>query len=353
MPNLTYAQAIHQALHDALQSDERVILIGEGVPDPKGIFNTTSGLQQTFGSHRVFDMPLSENAMTGICLGASTHGMRPVLVHQRIDFSLLSLDQVMNHAAKWHYLFNGQVIAPMVIRLIIGRGWGQGPQHSQALHGLFAAIPGLKVVLPTFAQDAYSMMRSAISDNNPVVFIEHRWLHSVQGQLSDSSDSDDLSSARVVRQGAHITLAAWSLMVVEALNAAQALAQFGIELCIIDMRVAHRFDCDPVIESLKETGRLIVADLGHTHAALGQALIGEVCQSHFGLLQQAPTLIANPNYPVSTSHFQVEDYYVGAKEMVQQALVMLNKTELQAQVLEKLVISTRHDVPNQQFTGPF
>ncbi len=353
MPNISYAQAIHQALHDALQSDENVILIGEGVPDPKGIFGTTSGLQQTFGSHRVFDMPLSENAMTGICLGAATHGMRPVLVHQRIDFSLLSLDQVMNHAAKWHYLFNGQVIAPMVIRLIIGRGWGQGPQHSQALHGLFAAIPGLKVVLPTFAQDAYSMMRAAISDNNPVVFIEHRWLHSVQGKLSDSSDSDDLSSARVVRQGAHITLAAWSLMVVEALNAAQALAQFGIELAVIDMRIAHRFDCAPVVESLKQTGCLMVADLGHTHAALGQALIGEVCQSHFDLLQQAPVLIANPNYPVSTSHFQVEDYYAGAKEIVIHALRLVRQESLQAQVLEKLLVSRRHDVPNSQFTGPF
>lgn len=354
MPNLiTYAQAIHQALRDALQADERVILIGEGVPDPKGIFNTTSGLQQAFGSHRVFDMPLSENAMTGICLGAATHGMRPVLVHQRIDFSLLSLDQVMNHAAKWHYLFNGQVIAPMVIRLIIGRGWGQGPQHSQALHGLFAAIPGLKVVLPTFAQDAYTMMRAAINDNNPVIFIEHRWLHSVQGQLDTRSDVGDLVCARIVRYGAHITLAAWSLMVIEALNAAQALAQFGIELCIIDMRVAHRFDCDPVIESLKETGRLIVADLGHSHAALGQALIGEVCQSHFELLQQAPVLIANPNYPVSTSHFQVEDYYAGAKEIVIHALRFVGQEALQSQVLEKLVVSSRHDVPNSQFTGPF
>jgi pyruvate dehydrogenase E1 component beta subunit len=353
MPNLTYAQAIHQALHDALQADERVILIGEGVPDPKGIFNTTSGLQQTFGTHRVFDMPLSENAMTGICLGAATHGMRPVLVHQRIDFSLLSLDQVMNHAAKWHYLFNGQVIAPMVIRLIIGRGWGQGPQHSQALHGLFAAIPGLKVVMPTFAQDAYRMMRAAISDNSPVIFIEHRWLHGVQGQIEVQAEADDLSSARVVRQGAHITLAAWSLMVVEALNAAQALAPFGIELAVIDMRVAHRFDCAPVIESLQQTGRLMVADLGHTHAALGQALIGEICQSHFDLLQQAPVLIANPNYPVSTSHFQVEDYYAGAKEIVRQVLVMLEKRELSAQVCEKLVVSSRHDVPNSQFTGPF
>jgi pyruvate dehydrogenase E1 component beta subunit len=185
------------------------------------------------------------------------------------------------------------------------------------------------------------------------VFIEHRWLHGVQGQLDALAETDALSSARVVRRGAHITLAAWSLMVIEALNAAQALAQFGIELCIIDMRVAHRFDCAPVVESLKQTGCLMVADLGHTHAALGQALIGEVCQSHFDLLQQAPVLIANPNYPVSTSHFQVEDYYAGAKEIVAQALAMLNKTNLQAQVLEKLVISARHDVPNQQFAGPF
>lgn len=355
MPNLTYAQAIYQALHDALQEDESVLLIGEGVPDPKGIFNTTSGLQNRFGHHRVFDMPLSENAMTGVCLGAATHGMRPVLVHQRIDFSLLSLDQVINHAAKWHYLFNGQVIAPMVIRLIIGRGWGQGPQHSQALHGLFAAIPGLKVVLPTFAQDAYSMLRSAIADNNPVVFIEHRWLHNIQGQCDALSlDDEALSSARIVREGKHVTVAAWSLMVIEALNAAQALSQFGIEIAVVDMRVAHQFDCRTVIESLQCTGRLIVADLGHAHGALGEALIGHICQTSFSVLQAAPVLIANPNYPVSTSHYQAKNYYAGAQDIIRQVLIMLGNTALSLeQVCEKLVVGNYHDVPNREFTGPF
>src|SRR3989344_7593997 len=141
---LSAAQAIREATDQAMVDDQRVIIIGEGVPDPKGIFGTTLALRETFGSERVWDMPVSENALTGICIGAAVSGMRPILTHQRADFALLSLDQIMNNAAKWHYMFGGQVSVPLVIRMVVGHGWGQGTQHSQHLQALFAHIPGLK-----------------------------------------------------------------------------------------------------------------------------------------------------------------------------------------------------------------
>ena len=180
---ITYVEAIREALDQAMDLDSSVIVIGEGVPDPKAIFNSTAGLREKYGVERVFDMPLAENGLTGVCIGAAISGMRPVMIHQRIDFALLSVDQLINNAAKWYYMFNGKSNVPLVIRMIVGRGWGQGPQHSQSLQALFALVPGLKVVMPTTAHDAKGMMMAAIKDNNPVIFIEHRWLHHVKDVL--------------------------------------------------------------------------------------------------------------------------------------------------------------------------
>jgi pyruvate dehydrogenase E1 component beta subunit len=150
-----------------------------GVTDPKGVFGTTTGLEEKFGSNRVFDMPTSENAMTGIGIGVSLNGFRPVMTHQRLDFALLSLDQIINNAAKWRFMFGGTRGVPITIRLIIGRGWGQGPTHSQNLHALFSHIPGLKVVMPSTAKDAKGLLLSSIFDPDPVIFLENRWLHNM------------------------------------------------------------------------------------------------------------------------------------------------------------------------------
>jgi pyruvate dehydrogenase E1 component beta subunit len=154
-----------------MAQDPRVIVIGEGVPDPKAMFGTTAGLRERFGGERVFDMPLSENGATGFCIGAALSGMRPVMVHQRIDFALLAMDQLVNNAAKWHYMFNGKASVPLVVRVIVGRGWGQGPQHSQSLQGLFAQIPGLRVVMPTTAHDAKGMLMAAIADKGGRIMV--------------------------------------------------------------------------------------------------------------------------------------------------------------------------------------
>ncbi|MFQ5482693.1 MAG: dehydrogenase E1 component subunit alpha/beta, partial [Nitrospinaceae bacterium] len=182
---ITFSQALHEAADHCLAEDPSVYVLGLGVPDPKGVFGTTAGLQEKYGPDRVMDMPVSENAMTGVAIGSAMTGMRPIMTHQRIDFMLLSLDQVINNAAKWHYMFGGQLKAPLVIRLLVGRGWGQGPQHSQSLQALFAHIPGLKVVCPFSPHDAKGLLIAAVRDPNPVIFIEHRWLHGLYGPVPE------------------------------------------------------------------------------------------------------------------------------------------------------------------------
>ncbi len=178
-----FNEAILEA-HDQLMAvDPNVYIMGLGVPDPKGIFGTTVGLQEKYGPNRVMDMPCSENAMTGVAIGSALVGMRPIMTHQRVDFFLLALDQLVNNACKWHFMFGGQLNVPLVIRLIIGRGWGQGPQHSQTLTSFFAHLPGLKVVAPSSPYDAKGLLISAVEDNNPVVYLEHRWLHNIYGEV--------------------------------------------------------------------------------------------------------------------------------------------------------------------------
>ena len=167
MRKLTYAQAINEALSIAMKESDEVITYGLGVPDPKGVFSTTLGLQEKFGPERVFDTPNSENAMTGIGIGAAINGFRPVMVHQRVDFFLLAMDQLVNNAAKWNFMFGGENKVPITIRLIIGHGWGQGPTHSQNLHSIFSHIPGLKVVMPSSAYDAKGLLLESIFGNKP------------------------------------------------------------------------------------------------------------------------------------------------------------------------------------------
>ncbi len=356
MRELTYAQAIQEGLQHAMEADPRVIVVGEGVPDPKAIFGTTAGLRERFGSQRVFDMPLSENGMTGICIGAALSGMRPVMVHQRIDFGLLAMDQLVNNAAKWHYMFDGLANVPLVVRLIIGRGWGQGPQHSQSLQALFAHIPGFKVVLPATAYDAKGMLMAAIEDNNPVIFIEHRWLHNVKDAVPAETYSVSLDGARVLHEGDQVTVAAFSYMVLEAMQLARALAPLGVRLEVIDMRSARPLDVDTVAKSVRKTGRLLVLDTGSASGSVAGELITRVVEREFSTLQKAPIRIASPDYPVPTSPHMAEGYYPGAIQVLG-AIRALIDTALSSSTHETVLASIRHtgphDVPNAKFAGPF
>ena len=362
MPNLvnrdiTYAQAIREGLDNAMDRDSSVIVIGEGVPDPKAIFNTTAGLREKYGAKRVFDMPLAENGVTGICIGAALSGMRPVMIHQRIDFALLAMDQLVNNAAKWHYMFNGKASVPMVVRVIVGRGWGQGPQHSQSLQAMFAQVPGLKVIMPTTAYDAKGMLIAAIEDNNPVMFIEHRWLHQIKDNVPEEYYRVPLDLAKVMHEGNTVTVAAFSYMTVESLLAAKALMScMGISIEVLDMRSVSPLDVVSVLTSVQKTGRLIVADTAFYSGSIAGELISQVSEQAFGTLKTNPVRITSPNHPTPTSHFMVEDYYPAPQTIADAVVEMLKIDKNSPNYLNMCEMLRRdgpHDTPNRGFTGPF
>jgi len=352
--SLSYTQAINEALAYCLATYSNTLLIGEGVPDPKGIFNSTLDLQKKFGKHRVFDMPLAENGMTGVCIGAALTGLRPIMVHQRIDFALLAMDQLINNAAKWFFMFNGQSSVPLVVRLIIGRGWGQGPQHSQSLQALFSHVPGLKVVMPVSAYDAKGMLITAIEDDNPVIFIEHRWLHNVVDQVPETDYRVPLDRANIVTSGSDFTIVAFSLMVVEALKVARVLVRHGISIEVIDMRSCNPLDMVPVVESVRKTGRVMVTDTGTETCGVSSEVITRIIEQAYDSLKCPPIRLAAPNHPVPTSPFLADDYYIDAEQIAQCILTrMACDTSTIEPILQALHRTSPRDISAADYVGPF
>jgi acetoin:2,6-dichlorophenolindophenol oxidoreductase subunit beta len=348
---LTGAEAIRQATAEAMAADPRVVVLGLGAPDPKGIFGTTLGLQEEFGTDRVFDVPCAENAVTGIAVGMAINGYRPILTHQRVDFALLSVEQIVNQAAKWRYMFGGTMRVPMVIRMIVGRGWGQGPQHSQALHAWFAHIPGLKVVLPVFPADTRELLLLAVADDDPVIFMEHRWLHGVRGHVDQTPPSLGLGRARVVQQGKDVTIAAFSYMVLEALEAAKHLAGEGISAEVIDMRCARPLDEEALTASVRKTGRFVAADIGTGSCGMASELVSVVSRHAYAALQAAPEIVALPDCPTPTSPVLSAAFYPRAPHLVAAALRTLGRPVDPS--IFAVPAGVELDKPDPAFTGPF
>jgi len=351
MAEVTFAAAINQALHTAMEIDKSVICYGLGATDPKAIFGTTLGLEDQFGSSRVFDTPTSENAMTGIGVGAALGGFKPVMVHQRLDFFLLAMDQLVNSAAKWHYMFGSQNSIPITIRLIIGRGWGQGPTHSQNLQAWFAHIPGLKVVMPTTPADAKGLLLSSIFDPNPVVFLEHRWLHQSVGDVPQGDVRVPIGQAKVVRSGTDITIVSASYLTVEALQASKALAEEGVECEIVDLRTISPIDWLTINNSINRTKRLLVLDSGAQTGSIAGEIIARVAMQNHNQLLTAPRRLAMPDVPEPTSFGLTRGFYVRASNIFQEAMKMVGKTPKSG--VNPLAEPTPHDVPGAWFKGPF
>jgi len=353
---LMFTEAINQAMLIAMEQSDDVLCYGLGVDDPLRIFQTTKGLVEKF-PERVFDMPTAENGMTGIGVGAAIAGMRPVMVHQRLDFFLLAFDQLINSAAKWHYMFNGQRSVPMTIRLIIGRGWGQGPTHAQNLHALFSHIPGLKVVMPTTPQDAKQMLLESIFDNNPVVFLEHRWLHNQTGMVEDNTSLVDsnylpMHKARIIEQGEDITIVSMSYLTVEAMRAVDELKRQGINAELIDLRSIKPIDWPTIEASVIKTGRLLVLDTGATTGSVAGDIVAHISEQHFSALKAAPKRLAMPDIPEPTSYGLTKGYYFGAKEIAEHAHFIVKNVEV-VDLYQGLIRAGHHDVPGEYFKGPF
>ena len=347
---ITFAEALNEAQAYALENIEGTYLMGLGAPDPKGIFGSTLGLQEKFGEKKVFDVPISENALTGVALGSAATGRRPILTHQRVDFALVSIDQIVKQAAKWHYMFGGEMCAPMVIRMIIGRGWGQGPQHSQALHAWFAHIPGLKVVLPATAHDAKGMLIAAVKDENPVVFLEHRWLYNIKDAVPESGYEIPLDKAVIKREGADVTLIGISYMTLECLRAADLLAEQGISAEVIDLRSVRPIDYNSLFASAEKTRLAVIVDNAGLMGSTAREIASVLCEKLFSTLSRAPMTIGLPDHPVPTSPQLSESYYPNADKIANSVLSALSLSPLEEGSGRDPI---PHDQPDASFTGPF
>lgn len=349
MRELTYREAIAEATVQAMEKDPTVFVFGVDVDDPKGIFGTTRPAFERFGRHRVFGTPVSENALTGIGIGAGIAGMRPILVHARNDFVLLTMDQLVNNAAKWKYMYEGKMNVPLVVRAIIGRGWGQGAQHSQSLQAMFAQVPGLTVVMPSNAYDAKGLLVAAIEYSSPVIFLEHRMLFETRSPVPEEYYALPLGRACIVRSGADVTVAAVSEMVSEAIHAADILEKNGISLEVIDLRTVRPYDEEAIFHSVQKTGRLIAADTGSRTCGFASELVANVAENQFHALKSPPIRIANPDTPTPVSHALESHYYPGARQIVAAAQTLMGIRG----TAESFAQSTLAENFGKSFTGPF
>ncbi len=305
---LTYVDALREAVAQEMRRDPHVFLFGLDVDDHKAIQGSTRGLLEEFGIDRVFGTPLSEDAMTGVAIGAAMAGMRPIHVHIRMDFLLLCMNQLVNIAAKSRYMYDGQVSVPMVVRSMIGKSWGQGAQHSQGLHAMFMHVPGLKVVAPSNAYDAKGCMIAAIRDDNPVIFVEHRLLYYTDAFVPSEPYQVAFGKARLCTQGDDITIVGISNMLMECLRAHELLADIGIRPEVIDPISLTPLDIATIAKSAHRTGRLLVVDNAWTSCGASAEIVARVVEAgHSGAAVQvrrmgyAPTTC--PTTPVLEDEF--------------------------------------------------
>ena len=359
MPNrkISTSDALLEATKQAMLREPGMIVIGEGVSDPKAIFGTTSGLLEEFGPRRVIETPIAENGLTGIAIGAALSGLKPLFIHQRVEFALLALEQIFNNAAKMHYVTNGKHTVPLTIRLIFGRGWGQGPAHSQSLESIFAHIPGLKVLLPSNPYDAKGMLSAAMKDPNPVVMLEHRWIHSIIGEVPEADYDVSLSGFKKIRSGTDATIVASSYFVAEALRVAEVLEGFNVNISVIDMRVLRPFDASIVIEDVKKTGHLVVVDSGWRDFGAGAEVISTVVESAFRFLEKPPVRLGLAPHPTPSTRSLAEHFYPTMSSLSSVIAELLEFSEQTSNSIRKIYseISSRakFDVPNPHFKGPF
>ena len=350
---ITMSKAINEALVFSMKKDKKLLCFGLGTTDPKGIFSTTINLENKFGNKRVFDVPASENALTGISIGLSLEKIRSVVTHQRADFFLLAMDQLVNTAAKWFFMF-GQPI-PITIRLIIGRGWGQGPTHSQNFHSWFAHIPGLKVVMPSNPKDAKNLLISSIFDPNPVIFIEHRWLHEMTGKIDIKTKVkklDEIGKCKIIQKGDKVTVVASSYLVHEAKIALQHLKKYNISCELIDIRVVQPLDWSTIERSVKKTGRLLVLDTGHSNISLASEIVSHASINYFRYLKRPPVKLTMPDIPEPASYGLTKRLFIRPKSIIKEILKVLKiKNNKIIESAQKEPIP--HDIPGKWFKGPF
>jgi pyruvate/2-oxoglutarate/acetoin dehydrogenase E1 component len=349
---LSYVEAIRAAQRQVLIEDSKSFIIGLGANDPKGMFGTNLGLVEEFGSTRVMDTPLSENSITGVSIGMATMGFRPILVHHRLDFTLTAFEQMINQAAKWFFNSGGKSNLPILIRMVVGRGWGQGPTHGQSLQSVFAHIPGLKVVMPATPQDAGDMILAGVYDGNPVIYIEHRWLHGIRSEVITPFIQYQIGQARIARAGKDITIVANSYSVVESLIASRFLESMGVSCEVIDMRSINPWDKQLILNSVSNTRRLLVVDTAHLSFGVSGEIISTVIAELWGELSCRPSRLGFLDAPVPSSPGLSKNYYPGVAEIVQKVCESM-AIEISDAELQNIRGDGPFDIPLQGLVGPF
>lgn len=310
MRQITYSESIRESLYQNMVEDPDVFLIGQGVTSPWYVGMTTNGLLKEFGTDRVIDTPVSECAMTGVAVGAAMAGKKPIMVHPRMDFMYYSFDAICNHAAPWYYMFGGHLSVPVVFWGIINRGGEQSAQHSQALHSLFVHNPGLKVIAPSTPYDVKGLLTSAIHDLNPVVFVDDRWLYSIQGDVPENLYEVPIGKGDIKREGKDLTILATSYMVQESLKAAEFAGDFGVSVEVVDPRSLKPFDIELLKKSVGKTHRLIIADGGWKTCGFAAEVSASIAETELIYTMKAPIMrVTLPDLPAPASKVLEDKYY--------------------------------------------
>jgi pyruvate/2-oxoglutarate/acetoin dehydrogenase E1 component len=317
MREITYAEALNEALRICLTEDERVVLLGEDIGRYGGIFQVTKGLQEAFGPDRVVDTPISEAGFVGAGVGAALTGMRPVVEIMFIDFTTVCMDMIVNQMAKMHYMFGGKGRVPMVLRINIGAGRGAAAQHSQSFHSFFMHMPGLYVAIPATPYDAKGLLIEAIKNDNPVVFVEHKRLYVTKGHVPEESYRIPFGRAEVRREGQDVTVVATHAMVIAAMEAAEEAAGAGIDVEVVDPRTLTPLDKDAILRSVRKTGRLLIADEDNKTGGVAAEISAIVAEEAVYYLKAPVLRNCSPDTPVPFSPPLEKAYLFGKDRLLE------------------------------------
>ena len=347
---ISYAKAINIALHEVMIENENSVCMGLGINDPKRIFNTTEGLLEKFGEQRVIEPPTSENALTGIAFGMSLKGYSVCLSHQRFDFAILSFDQIINSIAKWAFMFDKNLQTSLLIRLIVGRGWGQGPTHSQSYHSFLSSIPGINVFYPTSPLSAYKTIKNGMTSGKPSIMIEHRWLHNSQSSKKLINNKETLKRIEILSEGEDLTLFTYGYMVPEALKAVNYCKKFNLNIELIIIESLNNINLDILFKSIVKTKKIIFIEPFFLNCSvisnICTELLEEVINQNLDI--SSFKTISLPFESESTSFFDTKNRYSDWRKIVKEIGVILNKN-----VPIESNNNYPHDIPGDWFQGPF
>ena len=351
---ITYTDAINLALHDVMSNNEKSVCLGLGINDPKRIFGTTKGLLEQYGEQRVIEPPTSENALTGIAFGMSLQGYSVCLTHQRFDFALLSFDQIINSIAKWSFMFDKDFNTSILIRLIIGRGWGQGPTHSQSFHSFLSSIPGINVFYPVSPISAYNTVKFSMTSGQPAFMIEHRWLHQNESFYDDLINSKEiiyknLSELKVLNKGNALTIFTYGYMVPEALKAVNYCKKLHLNIELIIIESLNNLNLDTLLKSIAKTKKIILIEPFYLNCSVTTNVCTTILKSviETNLNIEAIKTISLPFENESSSYFDTKKRYSGWIDIVKEVSIILEKR------IPLEVKDPNHDVPGDWFKGPF